>query len=144
MLERPKLTDDAIIAKLQSEYDLLAPALEFLPIGNDARAWSFRVETATSEYFLKLRRGTLNVASLIVPHYLLKLRRQKCRSADTGELGTAVRARERLRSHAISISSRRIRVGYGADGGAVARLGRDHAFDTRRALAGGACRGCPA
>ena len=31
----------------------------------------FRVETATSEYFLKLRRGTLNVASLIVPHYLL-------------------------------------------------------------------------
>ena len=70
MLVRPKLADDAIIAQLQSEFDLLAPRLEFLPIGNDASAWSFRVETAAGEYFLKLRRGAINLASLIVPHHL--------------------------------------------------------------------------
>lgn len=70
MLERPKLADDAIIAHLQSEYGLLAPTLEFLPIGNDARAWSFRVETAAGEYFLKLRRGAPKLASLIVSHHL--------------------------------------------------------------------------
>ena len=70
MLERPKLADDDIIVRLQSEYDLLSPRLEFLPIGNDARAWSFRVETAASEYFLKLRRGAPKLASLIVPHHL--------------------------------------------------------------------------
>lgn len=70
MLVRPNLADDAIIVRLQSEFDLLAPRLEFLPIGNDARAWSFRVETADSEYFLKLRRGAPKQASLIVPHHL--------------------------------------------------------------------------
>ncbi len=70
MLERPKLADKAIIAKLQSEFELLAPTLEFLPIGNDARAWSFRVETAAGEYFLKLRRGAPKLASLIVPRHL--------------------------------------------------------------------------
>lgn len=70
MLVRPKLAEEAIIAKLQSEYELLAPTLEFLPIGNDARAWSFRVEVAAGEYFLKLRRGAPKLASLIVPHHL--------------------------------------------------------------------------
>lgn len=71
MLERPKLANDAIIAQLRADYDLASPALEFLPIGNDARAWSFRVATAAGDYFLKLRRGALNLASLVVPHYLL-------------------------------------------------------------------------
>ena len=70
MLERPKLAEEAIISKLQSKFELLAPTLEFLPIGNDARAWSFRVETAAGEYFLKLRRGAPKLASLIVPHHL--------------------------------------------------------------------------
>ena len=70
MLVRPKLAEEAITAKLQSQHELLAPTLEFLPIGNDARAWSFRVETAAGEYFLKLRRGAPKLASLIVPHHL--------------------------------------------------------------------------
>lgn len=70
MLERPKFAEDGIIAQLQSEFELHAPTLEFLPIGNDARAWSFRVETAAGEYFLKLRRGAPKLASLIVPHHL--------------------------------------------------------------------------
>lgn len=70
MLKRPKLADEAIIAQLQVNYDLVSPALHFLPIGNDARAWAFQVETAAGDYFLKLRLGALNLASLTVPRHL--------------------------------------------------------------------------
>jgi spectinomycin phosphotransferase len=70
MLERPKLADDAIIGRLRAEYDLVSPRLEFLPIGNDARAWAFRIETDAGKYFLKLRRGAPKLASLFVPHHL--------------------------------------------------------------------------
>lgn len=70
MLQRPKLADEHIVAQLRDSYDLSAHSLEFLPIGNDARAWSFRVEAAPGRYFLKLRRGPVNRASLLVPHFL--------------------------------------------------------------------------
>lgn len=70
MLERPKLADELIIEQLRASWGIDALALEFLPIGNDARAWSFRVTAQSGEYFLKLRRGPVNRASLIVPHFL--------------------------------------------------------------------------
>lgn len=71
MLEPPKLADDLIIAQLSASYDLGVQALEFLPVGNDARAWSYRIKAATGTFFLKLRRGPVNRAALIVPRYLL-------------------------------------------------------------------------
>lgn len=70
MLERPKLADEGIIEQLRASYNLSVHSLEFLPIGNDARAWSFRVQTGSGDYFLKLRKGQVNRASLIVPDYL--------------------------------------------------------------------------
>ncbi|MCY3865954.1 MAG: aminoglycoside phosphotransferase family protein [Chloroflexi bacterium] len=70
MLERPKLADELIIGQLRASYDLNVRSLEFLPIGNDARAWSFRVKAASGDYFLKLRLGPVNRASLLVPRYL--------------------------------------------------------------------------
>lgn len=70
MLERPTLADDLIIAELCASYDLSVQTLEFLPVGNDARAWSYRVEAASGLFFLKLRRGRVNTASLLVPRYL--------------------------------------------------------------------------
>jgi len=72
MLEPPKLADDLILAQLSASYDLSVQALEFLPVGNDARAWSYRIETATGTFFLKLRRGAVNRAALFVPRHLLK------------------------------------------------------------------------
>ena len=69
MLEKPDLADEVIFARLQSAYGCAVRALTFLPVGNDARAWSYRVETKTGEYFLKLRKGG-KPASLIVPHFL--------------------------------------------------------------------------
>lgn len=70
MLERPKLADDLIAARLNASYDLRVLSLAFLPVGNDARAWSYRVETASGEFFLKLRAGPVKGASLVVPRYL--------------------------------------------------------------------------
>ncbi|MCY3833725.1 MAG: phosphotransferase [Chloroflexi bacterium] len=70
MLERPKLADEFIIARLEASYDLGISALAFLPVGNDARAWAYRVETATGDFYLKLRKGAVNRAALLVPQFL--------------------------------------------------------------------------
>ncbi len=70
MLEGPQLSNERIIVKLSASYGLTVRSLDFLPVGNDARAWSFRLQTASGLFFLKLRAGELNRASLLVPHYL--------------------------------------------------------------------------
>ena len=70
MLEKPNLSDDIIVAALRAGYGLAVRALEFLPLGNDARAWSYRVKAPAATYFLKLRKGSPKPASLAVPHYL--------------------------------------------------------------------------
>ena len=70
MLEKSDLADADIVAQLKARYDMRVSALAFLPVGNDARAWSYRVDSAAGEYFLKLRKGSPKRASLIVPHYL--------------------------------------------------------------------------
>ena len=70
MLEKPDLADAAIIEQLETHYALRIRALEFLPIGNDQRAWSYRVEADAGVYFLKLRRGGTKPATLSAPHYL--------------------------------------------------------------------------
>lgn len=73
MLSKPDLPDQCLVDVLSSAYGIAPTALEFLPIGNDSRAWSFRVEAGTTHYFTKLRRGRLNQAALHVPHTLQRL-----------------------------------------------------------------------
>ena len=70
MLTRPDLADAVIIERLQAHYGFAVRALDFLPVGNDARAWSFRIESNSGAYFLKLRKGAVNLAALKLPHYL--------------------------------------------------------------------------
>lgn len=70
MRDRPKLTDERIVAGLEYAYGISARAVEFLPIGNDAAATTFRVRGEQRAYFLKLRVGDPNRASLILPHHL--------------------------------------------------------------------------
>lgn len=73
MLEKPNLADDQIIACLREWYELPVSDLEFLSLGNDASAWAYRIRAADgNSYFLKVRRGTVNQASLTVPRYLLE------------------------------------------------------------------------
>lgn len=71
MIERPNLSDAALSAALQRAYNIAVRGIEFLPIGNDSYAWSFRVyDAAGARHFLKVRRGGINLPSLAVPHYL--------------------------------------------------------------------------
>jgi spectinomycin phosphotransferase len=71
MLEKPNLPDETIIACLHDSYGLAVTGLEFLPIGNDATAWVYRVGVARgNSYFLKVKRGLVYAPSLLVPRYL--------------------------------------------------------------------------
>ncbi|MCY4145708.1 MAG: aminoglycoside phosphotransferase family protein [Chloroflexi bacterium] len=73
MLNKPDLPDQCLKNTLIAAYGITPTALEFLPIGNDSRAWSYRVEAETTQYFAKLRRGQLKPAVLYVPHHLRRL-----------------------------------------------------------------------
>src|SRR6266508_231870 len=44
--------------------------LVFLPIGNDAASWSYRVEASASSYFLKVRVGAGSMPGATVSGYL--------------------------------------------------------------------------
>ncbi len=71
MLERPDLTDAAMLAGLQAHYGITAGRMEFLPIGYDSHAWVFRADGDDGRaYFVKVRRGPINEPGLIVPHFL--------------------------------------------------------------------------
>jgi len=71
MLEKPNLQDKKIIACLQASYEILVTNLEFLPIGNDATAWAYKVYADDGRhYFLKVKRGQVSPAMVAVPRYL--------------------------------------------------------------------------
>ncbi|MCC6187962.1 MAG: aminoglycoside phosphotransferase family protein [Anaerolineales bacterium] len=71
MLEPPQIAVEALRAAVRAEYGLEAAALEFLPLGADAAAWVFRLQTSDgAAYLLKLRRGPVNQAGLLVPRCL--------------------------------------------------------------------------
>jgi spectinomycin phosphotransferase len=59
---------------MEGHYGLSVAALAFLPVGNDAASWVYRLETGEGQrYFLKLRsKARFNAPSLIVPRYLLE------------------------------------------------------------------------
>ncbi|HEX2620134.1 MAG TPA: aminoglycoside phosphotransferase family protein [Phototrophicaceae bacterium] len=71
MLEKPTLPDDVIVITLRDEYDINVTRLEFLPVGNDATAWVYRVTDIDGQlWFLKVRKGAVYPPVLHVPRYL--------------------------------------------------------------------------
>ena len=74
MLEKPELEDEKIINCLRDEYGLSVEKLSFLPLGADLNTAVYRV-AANEEtvYFLKLRRGEFDEATVKVPKYLSDL-----------------------------------------------------------------------
>jgi spectinomycin phosphotransferase len=71
MLEKPDIPDDTLIACLGKSYGITTAALDFLPIGNDSSAWVYRVRTGNEgDYFLKVKKGMIDPAALLVPRYL--------------------------------------------------------------------------
>jgi spectinomycin phosphotransferase len=71
MRERPPLPDAALVAALADGWGVAAATIEFLPVGDDSRAWSFRVVTGDgAPWFLKVRRGRADPAAVLVPRFL--------------------------------------------------------------------------
>jgi spectinomycin phosphotransferase len=74
MLEKPKLKDEKIIKCLRDEYGLSVEKISFLPLGADLNTAVYRVVTNDETvYFLKLRHGEFDGASVAVPKYLSDL-----------------------------------------------------------------------
>ena len=71
MLEKPELEDQKIIDCLRSEYGLRVEAIAFLPLGADQNTAVYRAASGDGTgYFVKLRRGAFDEASVAVPKYL--------------------------------------------------------------------------
>src|SRR6185503_1172855 len=71
MIEKPNIKDEKIIVALHEDYSIRASRVEFLPIGNDASAWAYRVDAEhQNTYFLKIRKDLSNQAGFLVPRFL--------------------------------------------------------------------------
>jgi spectinomycin phosphotransferase len=71
MLEKPDLDDAKIVNCLRDAFGLNIAQVDFLPLGADTNTAVYRVIAAdTTPYFLKLRSGVFDEASVIVPSLL--------------------------------------------------------------------------
>ena len=71
MLERPNIDENDLIASIESAWGIKIETLAFLPLGADLNTVVYRVESSAGDaYFVKLRRGEFQPASVAVPNYL--------------------------------------------------------------------------
>lgn len=71
MLEKPDIHDEKIIACLKSEYGLDVESITFLPLGADLNTAVYRAVTRNkTSYFVKIRRGDFDEASVTIPQFL--------------------------------------------------------------------------
>lgn len=74
MREPPALAPDAIAAALYAGFGIRVAQLEFLPVGNDAASWAFRVGAPDGQaWFLKVRAGDGRWPGSAVPWHLHRL-----------------------------------------------------------------------
>ncbi len=71
MLEKPDLPDEEIVACLRASFGLNAAQIAFLPLGADLNTAVYRaVAPDGAAYFVKLRSGDFDEASVAVPRFL--------------------------------------------------------------------------
>ena len=70
MTTSPTLTLEAIVAAVEQGYGLSVSSCDPLELGHDAAARSWRIETPTGSWFLKLRAGTEAPRGALTPAYL--------------------------------------------------------------------------
>jgi spectinomycin phosphotransferase len=71
MREPPDLGDESIVGALEAGFGIRVAALAFLPVGNDAESWAYRVEEAGGPArFLKVRTGADAMPGAAVPAHL--------------------------------------------------------------------------
>jgi spectinomycin phosphotransferase len=69
--ERPPLPDHALAAALASGWGVAAASVEFLPVGDDSHAWAVAADGGDgTRWFLKVRRGEVDPATVLVPMFL--------------------------------------------------------------------------
>jgi spectinomycin phosphotransferase len=72
MRQEPNVESGKLCAILEAQYGISLRALEFLPLGNDARSWSYRAVAENGAlYFVKLRQLPLDGAALTLTRLLL-------------------------------------------------------------------------
>jgi spectinomycin phosphotransferase len=73
MREPPPLAEATIVGALQGEFGIRVAALAFLPVGDDAASWAFRVEVPPEPpLFLKVRAGAGAMTGAAVPDHLAR------------------------------------------------------------------------
>src|SRR5689334_9598616 len=73
MREKPNVDDHKLITCLRDRWGIEAASVEFMPIGYDAYAATYRVRANDHrEYFLKLRLDAVNPPSVIIPRFLME------------------------------------------------------------------------
>jgi spectinomycin phosphotransferase len=71
MLQKPDVSDEKLLACLRDHYGLHATRIVFLPLGNDVNTAVYRVEADdATPYFLKLRSGAFDEATVAIPRFL--------------------------------------------------------------------------
>ena len=71
MLTPPAISTETIAANLRADYGLRVDQVTFLPIGADANAAVYRIDTGyDASYFLKLKRGDFAEIAVTVPAFL--------------------------------------------------------------------------
>ncbi len=72
MLEPPDLRVGDLLERARTRFGLVADEAEFLPVGNDSRAWAFRLSSGGEAWFVKVLAPPVNEAAVEVPRYLAK------------------------------------------------------------------------
>jgi spectinomycin phosphotransferase len=70
VIEKPNMSDERIITALQENFSIPVVDIEFLPLGLDSSAWSYRIDAENGIYFLKLRKEIPNPAGILIPRFL--------------------------------------------------------------------------
>jgi spectinomycin phosphotransferase len=70
MLEKPDVPDERLIACLRDDYGVRVTEIAFLPLGYDVNTAVYRVADGATPYFLKLRSGDFDEATIAIPRFL--------------------------------------------------------------------------
>ncbi len=71
MLEKPSISDELIKHMLSNGYGFSVQLIRFMPLGADQNTAVFKaVTTDRQAYFVKLRFGVFNKASVTITRYL--------------------------------------------------------------------------
>lgn len=70
MQQKPSIKDEPIVTTLETHFGLQIRSLDFLTLGNDPNSYLYRIETASKNYLVKLRKGDFYRASLTIPYFL--------------------------------------------------------------------------